>query len=216
MKIKYALLLSFMFSNALYAADAPSQPIKINQTYFEFKTIQSDDDSTKELLLYQNNEKILSHTLYSNTGDCSSTQIELGTYAIHHNQITFYTYWAAADRQGLLIYPFGVRKQTYIVNALGKLKQSSAVIYIEDNISAAQADDSHLQDLSFLYHPPENLKQRQALKNYVKTIESFYKARFVTGKEKQHLFNEVKAKLAQPIQFETEGWEEEFGSNAKM
>lgn len=84
--------------------------VKINNNNFHFKIINNENSSEKMLKISCDNKPIITHILHKDDGDCSSIQIELGNYDIKNNKIIFYTYWVAADLQGILTYPFGFRK----------------------------------------------------------------------------------------------------------
>ncbi|WP_335990847.1 hypothetical protein [Acinetobacter bereziniae] len=210
----------FLLSLALSStAFAENQNLKINQTVFELKSASNQDDVDlirNDIELYRHGKKLLTHTLYATSGDCSITQIEVGDYAVKDNQIIFYSYWAAADRQGIWSYPYGVRKQTYTVDAKGNVKLVSALLYVEDVMDdplKINPDEGYLQ---FLHHPPKTKQQQRILNDYVQTMQTQYKGRFVHGQERALLIKEVKTRLAKQIARETQGWKEQFGNNARM
>ncbi|MDN5434073.1 MAG: hypothetical protein L0G10_10515, partial [Acinetobacter sp.] len=78
MKIIQTLLMLLALSSTAFAE---TQNIQINQNNFELKTGMNQDDVDllrKDIELYRDNKKLLTHTIYSTTGDCSILQIELG------------------------------------------------------------------------------------------------------------------------------------------
>ena len=155
MKIIQTLLMLLALSSTAFAE---TQNIQINQNNFELKTVLNQDDVDllrKDIELYRNNQKLLTHTIYSTSGDCSISQIELGDYEVKDNNIIFYSYWASGDRQGLWTYPYGVRKQTYTVDAKGKVKLVSAVLYVEDILGDPLSTNPEEEYLQFLHTAPK-------------------------------------------------------------
>lgn len=210
----------FVLSLALSGtAFAENQNIKINQTAFELKSVSNQDDDgyiRNDIELYRKGKKLLTHTLDAASGDCSITQIELGDYAVKDNQLIFYSYWAAADRQGIWTYPYGVRKQTYAVDAQGNVKLIDAVLYIEDVIGDPLSTNPDEEYLQFLHRFPKNRQQQRTLNDYIQTMQTQYRGRFVHGQERTLLIKEVKTQLAKHIARETQGWKQEFGRNVRM
>ena len=105
-----------------------------HQLNLDFKIDSSEEESSKFLTIYRDKKKILTHTIFKTDGDCSSINIELGNYKINGNQIIFYTYWAAADRQNIALFPFGFRKQIFVTDEKGKLTKLDAKIFIENYV----------------------------------------------------------------------------------
>lgn len=190
---------------------AQNKQIKIMDQDFIFKNLHIDSLSRDVIEVYRDGKKILTHTAFAEDGDCSSISYEIGSYKISGNQILFYTYWTAADRQGLLIYPSGVRKQIYNVMEDGKIKLSEAKIYMEEII-----DWDNRSDLAFLHKAVLNDNEKELFAGYKKTIETMYKATFVTGVEKQLLISEVKKNLKKKISSETKDWKNYYGTNVNM
>lgn len=204
MKPKISLLI-FLISAFAFGQN---KTIKINHQNFEFKTLKSDDSLLKTVEISRDKNKILTHTLHQKEGDCSGIQIELGNYEVKNSEIIFYTYWAAADLQGLLSYPFGFRKQIYSINNSGKLKLTKAEIYSEDNVNQIEIPD--------LKSAPKTKTEKELFTKYINAIEQKYKANFVHGKEKIALQKEVKKALEKEIQTATKDWKMTYGSRAKF
>ena|SRR6218665_1450324 len=183
----------------------------INQRNFEFRHIKTDNTSLQKVEIFRDKKKILTHTLYNDDGDCSSIQIELGNYKIIKHQLIFYTYWIAADRQGLLVYPFGFRKQTYSLKNTAKIKLIESEIYIENYVN-----DTKLKGMLYLNSNPKTKKENNLLNNYIKAIESKYNGKFVLGEEKKKLQKEVKKALKNEISSNTKNWKEIYGQNQKL
>ncbi len=196
-----------------------AKTLNINQRNFEIKTTHGETEEGFEqdnIELYRGAKKLLTHPQRLSTGDCSILAIELGDFEVKNDQLIFYTYWAAGDRQGLWAFPYGVRKQVYSVASNGTVKLTSAVIYVEDVMGDPLTSHPQEDYLHFLNTPPRNNQQKQALNDYIQTMQSRYNARFVDGQERTLLIKEVKAKLAKQIAIETKGWKEDFGVNVRM
>ncbi|WP_228147103.1 hypothetical protein [Acinetobacter sp. ANC 3832] len=114
------------------------------------------------------------------------------------------------------MYPYGVRKQVYVVDAKGTVKLLSSVIYVEDIIGDPLKSNPQEEYLQFLHTEVKTEQQRQSLHDYIQMIQKKYKARFVHGQERALLLKEVKTKLAKQITTETKDWKEMYGSSAKM
>lgn len=185
---------------------------KINNNSFHFKILNNENLSEKILKIFRDNKPVITHILQKDDGDCSAIQLELGTYEINSNQIIFYTYWAVADLQGILTYPFGFRKQIYEVRQNGNLKLSKSQIYIEEDF----INDKEQEGLKFLNKGPKNESEIQLLQKYIGVVEKKYRAKFVSGKEKDFLMKEVREKLKQEIVSETKDWKETYRGNAKL
>ena len=216
MKSLLKVILVWIFSSSAFAG---IKALQINNSIFEVKQTHSETEEGFEqdnIELYRNGKKLLAHTKRLSTGECSILTIEVGDYEVKNNQLIFYTYWAAGDRQGLWAYPYGVRKQVYSVSNSGAVKPVSAEVYIEDVIGNPLESNPQQDYLQFLAVQPQIQKDKMALNNYIKIMQKRYKARFVSGVERKQLITEVKMKLAQQIADETKGWKEDFGSNLRM
>lgn len=215
MKIFKLVLILLMFGTVA----AHAKTLSINQQRFEIKTTHGETDEGFEqdnLELYRGDKKLLTHTQRLSTGDCSILTIEVGDYEVKNNQLTFYSYWAAGDRQGLWTFPYGVRKQVYSVDSNGMVKLISAVVYVEDAIDNPLETNPDQDYLQFLTIQPKSPKDKLALNNYIQQMQTRYKARFVHGQERTQLIKEVKSKLASQIAVETKGWKEDFGQNVRL
>lgn len=213
--VKPMMLILLMLGNVAVQA----KTFTINQHHFEIKTTQSENEEGFEqdnIELYRGAKKLLTHTQRLSTGDCSILTIELGDFEVKNDQLIFYTYWAVGDRQGLWTFPYGVRKQVYSVDPKGMVKLISAEIYVEDVMGDPFTNHPQEDYLQFLNTPPKNTQQKKALNDYIQSMQSRYKARFVHGQARALLIKEVKAKLAKQIANETKGWKEDFGQNVRM
>ncbi len=150
--------------------------------------------------LYRGQDKILTHTTYHTEGDCSSENLELGTYDIKDHQIIFYSYWASGDRMGVNIFPFGFRKQIYTVDKHGVVSLAQAQIYM--------VTGKQVQEL--LTQQSLSADKQKLLKQYIRSIEKDYSATFVTGKERKILEQDVRLTLKEAIEDHTKDWAEIF------
>ena len=215
MKIFKLVLILLMFGTVA----AHAKTLSINQQRFEIKTTHGETEEGFEqdnIELYRGTKRLLTHTQRLSTGDCSILTIELGDFEVKNDQLIFYTYWAAGDRQGLWTFPYGVRKQVYLVDSKGMVKLISAVVYVEDTISNPLETNPDQDYLQFLTIQPKSPKDKLALNNYIQQMQTRYKARFVHGQERTQLIKEVKSKLASQIAVETKGWKEDFGQNVRL
>ncbi len=194
-----------------------SNHFTINNVEFHFETEKIDTLEGAEFetaTLYRNDKKLLTHTLIRQEGDCSSVSIELGKYVIDDAKIIFYSYWAIADRMPSRLIPFGFRKQVYTVDRAGKLNLINSVIYIEDFIENQLGKDKFYHPknnwfhigLDYLNQPTKNEFEKEALQDYIQTIEKKYNSKFVLNKEKELLESEVRAKLDKQIEQNTGNW----------
>ena len=215
MKIFKLVFILLMFGTVA----AHAKTLSINQQRFEIKTTHGETEEGFEqdnIELYRGTKRLLTHTQRLSTGDCSILTIELGDFEVKNDQLIFYTYWAAGDRQGLWTFPYGVRKQVYSVDPKGMVKLISAVVYVEDTISNPLETNPDQDYLQFLTIQPKSPKDKLALNNYIQQMQTRYKARFVHGQERMQLIKEVKSKLASQIAVETKGWKEDFGQNVRL
>lgn len=192
------------------------EEIKINGILFSFKQISLDTlDSAKHKVveLYRDSDKLLSHVIFKEEGDCSSFHIQVGSYKVVGNKIIFYTYWASTDRMPGAILPFGFRKQQYSVDSLGFLKLVESKIYIENYVASKHKNYminngwKH-KGLKYLNEPVKNKYEKRLLDDYTKNIENKFNAKFVFNKEKEDLEKEVRNNLKDEIEEYTGNWEE--------
>lgn len=136
----------------------------------------------------------------------------MGTYEINGAKIILYTYWAGADRMGKNMFPFGFKKQTYIMNSNGTISLEKSIIYVEDYVDSYEKPKA----INHLFQTPKNTTERNELKRYITEIEKIYEGNFVTGKELDKLAKEVKTKLKAQIKEHTSFWKKVYGVNCKI
>jgi hypothetical protein len=176
--------------------------------------IDSTNEYSKILTVYRDKQKLLTHTIYKNDGDCSSVSIELGNYKISGNEVIFYSYWASADRQGLILMPFGFRKQIFRLDDNNKLQIKENKIYIEDYIDKTVGKENFYENQNttrhigriYLNELPKTNYQLIARNDYIKSIEKIYKAKFVLENERELLEDEVRNVLKAEIALNTDSW----------
>ncbi|MBJ2175859.1 hypothetical protein JBL43_16515 [Aureibaculum sp. A20] len=207
MKKAYYVLFLVLFCT--YAA-AQEEKVLINGHHFKFvQTVVNDTLQADFIEIYKSNKKIITHTHSHFDGDCSSENIELGTYQIKENTIFFYTYWASGDRMNKNIYPYGFRKQTYKVANNGKVTLRSSIIYVKDYVDA-YAEHKGMQ---FLDTVTNSANDQKLLNDYVSKVEEMYSSKFVFGKQKETLEKEVRTLLKNEIKENTGYWKEVYGDN---
>ncbi len=188
---------------------------------FVFKTQKSKPEKIV-LELYRDKKKIISHVLLKEDGDCSSISLRLGDYVVKNNEITFYSYWAVADKMPTtLLMPYGFSKQVYLVDKNGIVKLKKSEIYIEDFVESKdktllESDGFRHRGIKYLTQKPTNEHEQFLLDNYISYIEKKYKSKFVKAKNKKILEKEVRAKLKEKIEKHTKTWKnKEIYGNSK-
>ncbi|WP_158976240.1 hypothetical protein [Cellulophaga sp. L1A9] len=207
---KFFLVVLF-FSTNLCTAQTENKSIQGTQFQFEITSTDAGTQ-TEMLIIFKNGEKLLSHILSDFDGDCSSENIELGTYSIKENNIIFYSYWASADRMEKNIYPYGFRKEVYTVNNKGEFHIKTTKLYIESYID----DWTEHQGMKYLNSAPKLGSEIILMNDYISKSEKMYHSHFVLGNEKQKLEQEVRDVLKTKIKENTGYWKEVYGENRKQ
>ena len=214
MKLKTLIISIFlMFSTFVFGQ---TKKVEINGIIFSFRQMKLDSLESAEnkiVELYRNGKKLLTHTMFKEEGDCSSTHIQLGKYKVDNNKITFYTYWAATERMPGLILPFGFREQIYTVDSLGILKLSEAKIYIENTVSSE--NKNFLEEngwmhkgLKYLNKVTKSKYEKRLLDDYIKNVEKEYNSKFVLNYKRDELEKNVRSSLEKEIEKYTGNWTE--------
>lgn len=224
MDIKFLSIISLLFFSL--NSFAQTENIVINGNHFVFKTsdIECFLGNCKELTLFRNNQKILSHYLFYENGDSICANVEIGTYKIINNQIVFYSYWGNYDRLISYILPFGFRKQTYEINQNGKIALVDSAIYMETSLEKTENNEMFFREhqyvhvgMNFLDKTPKNTFEINALKDYKKNVEKEYHANFVRRNDRKKLEKEIREMLKNEIKLATKDWikNEYFGTIKK-
>jgi len=190
------LILIFLLSTFLFAFGTPKK-LKIND--YTFDMIQEYYNEYGErgvsLKFYAhgaNMEKppMLALSLMNSTGACSGKSIQDGTYEINGTKIIYYSHWErtgdAADA------PEGDLIQTYKVDQNGTITRVSGKVYIEDHARSYDGSDG----MQYLFRAPKTTEEKNALKDYIKSIERRFDGEFVRGKEAETLKKRVRDALA--------------------
>ncbi len=182
----------------------------INGIEFEFKQRTVDDlEQADYIELYRNGKKVLTHTNFKTDGDCSSENLELGTYKVKGDEIYFYSYWASGDRMQKNVYPFGFRKQIYKVKKSGKILAVSSILYVESYVDSFNKPEA----IDYLHKKTKTAFEIKKVKEYTSIIEKEYEGKFVVHKVKNKLEREVRNVLQKEIKMNTKYWKEVYGTN---
>ena len=207
------ILVSLTFSTLAFGK---TQKIEINGKLFLFKQVKLDTLVSAEyeiVELYRDDKKLLTHIIFKEDGDCSSTHIQLGKYKVDGNKIIFYTYWASRDRMPNLILPFGFREQIYTVDISGILKLSYSKIYIENivttkNKNFLEENGWKHKGLKYLNEQAKSEYEKSLLNDYIINVQEEYNSVFVLDDKKDELERNVRSSLKQEIDKYTGEWVE--------
>jgi hypothetical protein len=192
------LVFVFVFWTKGLFAGSFSDSMTINGTTFIFRTdtgITSaceGEVSIVTLIRVKDGKRttLLSHVLESGMCDCNSVQLELGSWEVKDNLITFYSYWAkVGDAPGA---PCGMRKQVYLVTDNGKVSLSYSHIYLKEYGMVVKDGEEYFYD----EEEPENRK----------IFSEYYHGQFVNGGEGKKLETEVLEKMRSLVTGHTGKW----------
>ena len=184
-----------------------TKTVSVNNYKFGFKTVfmaNENGDSIKQIELYKEKLRLLTHIISKSEGDCNSESIELGTFETTETTITLYSYWTRAGDAP--VSPFGVRKQIYSVDKNGNLKLTKAELYIE----TSRQGWGENKGIDYLFSTPKNDNQKKELIEYINDVEQTYNGKFIFGTAKDLLFTEVRIKLKRQIQAATKNWKKNY------
>ncbi len=208
MKVKY-LLCVFLFL-AMEIISAQKRIVKKTPYRHIIDEISVNDTIQRDFILVMTrNQKHLQHTIYATDGDCSSVNVEIGTYEYVDDFLILYSYWASADRMQSNVYPYGFRKRSYQFLPNGNLVFVSSKLYIESYMNATPKD----LGIQLLKKKVTTKKEKELLQKYILAIEKEYQGEFIFGEERQKLEKEVRKKLQKEIAFETKHWDEIYNGN---
>jgi hypothetical protein len=186
------ILLHILLGISTLFASAQLEHLTIENQDFSIVTEAYDiyDSKGEVMKLYteeQNNDLtfVLSLILKDSTGSCSDKSVQEGTYEINGTDITLYSFW---DRRGKAYSsPYGVRIQHYKMLPNHTVKRISSQVYIETERENYNAESG----MQYLFNTPQNDIEKEALKDYIESVEKEYKGGFVYGEEAKRLMNEV-------------------------
>jgi len=137
---------------------------------------------------------VLSLILKDNTGSCADQSMQEGAYEINGTTITLYSFW---DRKGKVYdTPYGARIQHYQMLPDHTVVLRSSKIYIETSRKSYDTQSG----MQYLFSPPKNNTEKEALQSYVRSVEREYKGLFVYGEEAKTLLKEVQDALKRKMQ----------------
>ncbi|GIU00080.1 hypothetical protein TSL6_05860 [Sulfurovum sp. TSL6] len=188
MKIFSLLLLTV----SILFATAKLEHVTLGNQDFSIVTESYDIyDSKGEVMKFYKEERnnnltfVLSLILKDKTGSCADKSMQEGAYEINGTTITLYSFW---DRKGKVYdSPYGARIQEYEMLPNHTVVLRSSKVYIE---SARKSYDPE-SGMKYLFNPPKNKSEKEALQSYVNAVEKEYKGIFVYGEEAKRLLEEV-------------------------
>lgn len=188
--MKPFLLIIFTFT-ALFAT-AELEHITIGNQDFSIVTESYEiyDSKGEVMKLYKEERNnnlnfVLSLILKDNTGTCADKSMQTGSYEINGTDITLYSFW---DRKGKAYdSPYGARIQRYEMLPNHTIVLKSSKVYIETTRRSYDEESG----MKYLFTPPENDSEKEALQTYVKSVEREYKGVFVYDEEAKELIDEV-------------------------
>ena len=119
--------------------------------------------------------------------------MQTGSYEINGTHITLYSFW---ERKGKSYdSPYGARIQRYEMLPDHTVVLRSSKVYIE---TARKSYDTQ-SGMKYLFTPPKNKSEKEALQSYVQSVEKEYKGVFVHGEEAKTLLKEVHEALSRKM-----------------
>ncbi len=186
---------------------AQTKTVSIRNYKFIFKTVLIENENgypIKQVELYRNSSKLLTHIISKSEVDCNSESIELGSFEITDSKVLFYSFWSRTGDAP--VSPFGVRKQIYSVDKNGNFSLTKSALYIE----TSRQDWTENKGINYLFLTPKNDYEKLQLKEYIKEVEQTYNGTFVIGITKNLLLREVKKKLKSQIHVATKNWKKKY------
>ncbi len=192
------LLLITLFVSTLFCATL--EHVTINHQPFTIvkEKYNAYGNSGEVFKFYQGDENKTSHFIrpfihYDKTGDCSAKSMIEGVYEIKGEEIYFYTLWSRKGKPPLSLY--GARIEQYKVLKSGEFQLLTSKIYLEKGLKG----EDETSGMSYLFNTPKNKKEKAQLHKYIAEVEEEYHAKFVMGKERTKLIEEVKKALAEEM-----------------
>ena len=196
--MKTLLALFFSFTSFLFSAELKHITLGNQDFYITTKTYDIYNSKGEVMSLYKeerNNDLtfVLSLRLKDRTGSCANQRMQDGSYEINGTNIMLYSFW---DRKGNAYNsPYGARIQHYEMLPNHTVVLRSSKVYIETSRKTYDKESP----MKYLFTPPVNDLQKEALYSYVKDIETDYKGTFVYAEEAKRLIAEVQEALRRKI-----------------
>ena len=200
------LFLLILLTLTTLFATAKLEHITIGNQDFSIVTESYDIyDSKGEVMKFYKEERnndllfVLSLILKDSTGSCADNSMQTGSYEINGTDITLYSFW---DRKGKAYdSPYGARIQYYVTLPDHTVVLKSSKVYIE----TARKSYDRESGMKYLFTPPKNTSEKEALQAYVKSVEREYKGTFVYGNEAKGLIEEVHEAFRRKMKAEWKG-----------
>jgi hypothetical protein len=142
---------------------------------------------------------VLSLISKDKTGSCADKSMQEGAYEINGTTITLYSFW---DRKGKMYdSPYGARIQRYEMLPDHTVALKSSKVYIETSRKSYDTESG----MKYLFTPPNNKSEIEALQAYVKSVEREYKGAFVYDNEAKKLMEEVHEAFRRKMKAEWKG-----------
>lgn len=194
------IILHILLGMSTLFASGQLEHLTIGNQDFSLITESYDiyDSKGEVMKLYTEEENndltfVLSLILKDSTGSCSDKSVQEGTYEINGTDIILYSFW---DRRGKAYSsPYGARMQHYKILPNHTVERVSSQVYIETERENYNPESG----IQYLFHAPQNDIEKEALKDYVESVEKEYKGVFVYGAEAKRLMDEVQKALSRKI-----------------
>ena len=188
--MRVILILSILTSVLLSSAQLEHVTIG-NQDFSIVTEAYNIYDSKGKVMKFYKEERnndltfVLSLILEDATGTCADKSTQSGSYEINDTTIMLYSFW---DRKGKSYEsPYGARIQQYEMLPSHTVVLKSSKVYIE----TARRNYDEESAMKYLFTPPKTKNEKEALDDYIKSVEREYKGDFVYGDEAKKLIDEV-------------------------
>ncbi len=176
--------------------------VEIQGTKFMFAETKDEVEGVESQVinlvrLGQNGAKwLLKHTLHSESPDCNSLEVELGTYAVTDSSIVFYSAWMYSENAMAGV--CGVRKQLFRVSPNGKVSPGPSLFWV-----SVGPQHPCLQGLESsqeaMFEPLPSQKEHEDGLLFRECIETEFQGDMLLGVAKDRLVSEVSEALQKPI-----------------
>ena len=176
--------------------------VEIQGTKFMFAETKDEVEGVESQVinlvrLGQNGAKwLLKHTLHSESPDCNSLEVELGTYAVTDSSIVFYSAWMYSENAMAGV--CGVRKQVFRVAPNGRVNLVPSLFWV-----SVGPQHPCLQGLETsqdaMFGPVPSQKEHEDGLLFRECIETEFQGDILLGVAKDRLVSEVSEALRKPI-----------------